>query len=66
MADARLGNPCYVGEMSETNESDQRSPASLSEDARISRLWVIAFLVVTIPLSFGLLGLVIWTFFKAM
>ena len=51
--------------MSERNPPNDPSPAPLSDDARVSRLWVIAFLVVTIPLSFGLLGLVIWTFFKA-
>jgi len=65
MADAGVEHPCYVAGMSESNLPEDRSPAPLSDDARVSRLWVIAFLVVTIPLSFGLLGLVIWTFFKA-
>ncbi len=44
----------------------QSVPPPTPEDIRVSRMWVIAFMIVSIPLSFGLLALVIWALLKAM
>jgi hypothetical protein len=46
--------------------SHSQPPPPTPEDIRVSRIWVIAFLAVSIPLSFGLLALVIWAMLKAM
>ena len=43
-----------------------KPPAPTPEEVRVSRIWVIAFLLVSIPLSFLLLGLIVWTLLKAM
>jgi hypothetical protein len=47
-------------------EPPQQPPPLTPEEIRASRIWVIVFLVVSIPLGFGLLGLVIWTLLRAM
>jgi hypothetical protein len=52
--------------MSDPDPPKTSPPPPTPEDIRVSRIWVIAFLAVSIPLSFGLLGLVIWTILKAM
>jgi hypothetical protein len=49
-----------------TDGDPEKPPPPTPEDVRVSRIWVIAFLVVTIPLSFVLVGLVLWTLIKAM
>jgi hypothetical protein len=48
------------------DEDPIKPPTQSPEDVRVSRFWVIAFLIVSIPLSFGLLGLLIWNVLKAM
>jgi hypothetical protein len=47
-------------------EDPTKLPPPTPEDIRTSRVWVIAFLAVSIPLSFGLLALLIWALLKAM
>jgi hypothetical protein len=52
--------------MADPDPPTPQPPPPTPDDIRVSRIWVILFLVVSIPLSFGLLALVIWTLLKAM